>query len=280
MKIVLIFAFLWGTLTLAQNGVFNSAYKGNLNIQVGNSSNYFGLSTLNFTGSKYDLTLSNTQLEQPYEGLPGVTLGDFSSNQYKLSIGYTVKRGVLLSLNLDNIKYRISPQTLVISGRVLDGFDQLGGLSGTYNNTSVAMDTIGFRFNASSTKYIATKLEFIQNLYRLRSRMFVVNGVYGFGIGVLHTTSDLIFGPSEQPVLRGLSGLGLNASLGLRVEFLRHFYIMPTINGGFLMQRNIKLDVSDATQFAKHNAIYGQLAINVGTVFFLGKQKNCDCPHF
>ena len=277
---MLIFCFLWGAETLAQNGVFNSAYKGNLNIQLGNSSNYFGLSTLNFTGSKYDLTLSNTRLEQPYEGMPGVTLGDFSSNQYKLSIGYTVKRGVLISLNLDNIKYRVSPQTLVISGRVMDGFDQLGGLSGTYNNTSVAMDTIGFRFGASSTKYIATKLEFIQNLYRLRSRMFVVNGVYGLGIGVLHTTSALVFGPSEQPVLSGLSGIGLNASLGLRVEFFRHFYVMPTLNGGFLFQRNIRLDVSDATQFAQHTASYGQLAINVGTVFFLGKQKNCDCPHF
>ena len=280
MRVLLIFCFLWGAETLAQNGVFNSAYKGNLNIQLGNSSNYFGLSTLNFTGSKYDLTLSNTQLEQPYEGMPGVTLGDFSSNQYKLSIGYTVKRGVLISLNLDNIKYRVSPQTLVISGRVMDGFDQLGGLSGTYNNTSVAMDTIGFRFGASSTKYIATKLEFIQNLYRLRSRMFVVNGVYGLGIGVLHTTSALVFGPSEQPVLSGLSGIGLNASLGLRVEFFRHFYVMPTLNGGFLFQRNIRLDVSDATQFAQHTASYGQLAINVGTVFFLGKQKNCDCPHF
>ena len=280
MRVLLIFCFLWGAETLAQNGVFNSAYKGNLNIQLGNSSNYFGLSTLNFTGSKYDLTLSNTRLEQPYEGMPGVTLGDFSSNQYKLSIGYTVKRGVLISLNLDNIKYRVSPQTLVISGRVMDGFDQLGGLSGTYNNTSVAMDTIGFRFGASSTKYIATKLEFIQNLYRLRSRMFVVNGVYGLGIGVLHTTSALVFGPSEQPVLSGLSGIGLNASLGLRVEFFRHFYVMPTLNGGFLFQRNIRLDVSDATQFAQHNASYGQLAINVGTVFFLGKQKNCDCPHF
>ena len=280
MRVLLIFCFLWGAETLAQNGVFNSAYKGNLNIQLGNSSNYFGLSTLNFTGSKYDLTLSNTRLEQPYEGMPGVTLGDFSSNQYKLSIGYTVKRGVLISLNLDNIKYRVSPQTLVISGRVMDGFDQLGGLSGTYNNTSVAMDTIGFRFGASSTKYIATKLEFIQNLYRLRSRMFVVNGVYGLGIGVLHTTSALVFGPSEQPVLSGLSGIGLNASLGLRVEFFRHFYVMPTLNGGFLFQRNIRLDVSDATQFAQHTASYGQLAINVGTVFFLGKQKNCDCPHF
>jgi hypothetical protein len=279
-RVLLIFCFLWGAETLAQNGVFNSAYKGNLNIQLGNSSNYFGLSTLNFTGSKYDLTLSNTRLEQPYEGMPGVTLGDFSSNQYKLSIGYTVKRGVLISLNLDNIKYRVSPQTLVISGRVMDGFDQLGGLSGTYNNTSVAMDTIGFRFGASSTKYIATKLEFIQNLYRLRSRMFVVNGVYGLGIGVLHTTSALVFGPSEQPVLSGLSGIGLNASLGLRVEFFRHFYVMPTLNGGFLFQRNIRLDVSDATQFAQHTASYGQLAINVGTVFFLGKQKNCDCPHF
>ncbi len=280
MRVLLIFCFLWGAETLAQNGVFNSAYKGNLNIQLGNSSNYFGLSTLNFTGSKYDLTLSNTRLEQPYDGMPGVTLGDFSSNQYKLSIGYTVKRGVLISLNLDNIKYRVSPQTLVISGRVMDGFDQLGGLSGTYNNTSVAMDTIGFRFGASSTKYIATKLEFIQNLYRLRSRMFVVNGVYGLGIGVLHTTSALVFGPSEQPVLSGLSGIGLNASLGLRVEFFRHFYVMPTLNGGFLFQRNIRLDVSDATQFAQHTASYGQLAINVGTVFFLGRQKNCDCPHF
>jgi hypothetical protein len=279
-RVLLIFCFLWGAETLAQNGVFNSAYKGNLNIQLGNSSNYFGLSTLNFTGSKYDLTLSNTRLEQPYDGMPGVTLGDFSSNQYKLSIGYTVKRGVLISLNLDNIKYRVSPQTLVISGRVMDGFDQLGGLSGTYNNTSVAMDTIGFRFGASSTKYIATKLEFIQNLYRLRSRMFVVNGVYGLGIGVLHTTSALVFGPSEQPVLSGLSGIGLNASLGLRVEFFRHFYVMPTLNGGFLFQRNIRLDVSDATQFAQHTASYGQLAINVGTVFFLGRQKNCDCPHF
>jgi len=110
--------------------------------------------------------------------------------------------------------------------------------------------------------------------------MFVVNGVYGLGIGVLHTTSALVFGPSEQPVLSGLSGIGLNASLGLRVEFFRHFYVMPTLNGGFLFQRNIRLDVSDATQFAQHTASYGQLAINVGTVFFLGKQKNCDCPHF
>jgi len=67
---------------------------------------------------------------------------------------------------------------------------------------------------------------------------------------------------------------------GIRVEFLRHFYILPKLSAGILVQNNIGLDVSDATQKATHNLWVGQISLNVGTVFFLGKQKNCDCPHF
>ena len=279
LKTAWFFLFFWCSVSFAQRGVFNSAYKGNFNVQFGTSATYFQPSTLNFSGSKFDFVLKNTNLRPPNNKLALPSSGG-SENQYKLSVGYTVKRGILLSFNMDNFKYLIPPQELLISGRVAPGYDQLGGLSGIYNNTQVSMDTLGFAFNVSSAKFISARLEFLQNLYRLQNRMFVINAVYGIGIGVLHSASDVVFGPAEQSRITGLSGFGLNLNVGLRFEFFRHFYLMPVLNGGYLLQRNLRIDISDATQHVRHNVGFGQVSINIGAVFFLGKKENCDCPHF
>ena len=279
LKTAWFFLFFWCSVSFAQRGVFNSAYKGNFNVQFGTSATYFQPSTLNFSGSKFDFVLKNTNLIPPNNKLALPSSG-WSENQYKLSVGYTVKRGILLSFNMDNFKYLIPPQELLISGRVAPGYDQLGGLSGIYNNTQVSMDTLGFAFNVSSAKFISARLEFLQNLYRLQNRMFVINAVYGIGIGVLHSASDVVFGPAEQSRITGLSGFGLNLNVGLRFEFFRHFYLMPVLNGGYLLQRNLRIDISDATQHVRHNVGFGQVSINIGAVFFLGKKENCDCPHF
>lgn len=279
MKIVIFLLFLGGSLSLAQRGVFNSAYKGNINLQLGTASTYFQASTLNFFGSKFDFLVQNATLRQPNSELV-LPSSEWAENQYKLTVGYTVKRGILLSLNIDNFKYSLTPQELLISGRVAPGYDQLGGLSGIYNNTNVSMDTLGFAFNVSSAKFISTRLEFLQNLYRVKNRMFVINAAYGIGIGVLHSASNMVFGPAEQSKITGFSGLGVNVNVGLRFEFFRHFYMMPLLNGGYLFQRNLRIDISDATQHVRHNVGFGQVSINIGTVFFLGKKENCDCPHF
>jgi hypothetical protein len=279
MKIVIFLLFLGGSLSLAQRGVFNSAYKGNINLQLGTASTYFQASTLNFSGSKFDFLVQNATLRQPNSELV-LPSSEWAENQYKLTVGYTVKRGILLSLNIDNFKYSLTPQELLISGRVAPGYDQLGGLSGIYNNTNVSMDTLGFAFNVSSAKFISTRLEFLQNLYRVKNRMFVINAAYGIGIGVLHSASNMVFGPAEQSKITGFSGLGVNVNVGLRFEFFRHFYMMPLLNGGYLFQRNLRIDISDATQHVRHNVGFGQVSINIGTVFFLGKKENCDCPHF
>ena len=279
MKTVIFLLFLGGSLSIAQRGVFKSAYKGNINLQLGTASTYFQASTLNFSGSKFDFLVQNATLRQPNSELV-LPSSEWAENQYKLTVGYTVKRGILLSLNIDNFKYSLTPQELLISGRVAPGYDQLGGLSGIYNNTNVSMDTLGFAFNVSSAKFISTRLEFLQNLYRVKNRMFVINAAYGIGIGVLHSASNMVFGPAEQSKITGFSGLGVNVNVGLRFEFFRHFYMMPLLNGGYLFQRNLRIDISDATQHVRHNVGFGQVSINIGTVFFLGKKENCDCPHF
>ena len=278
-RFVIVFLIGCGTVQ-AQNSLFNSAYKGNLSLEVGMSSNQYAKSSLSMMGNEFSFTLNDATFIQPIDGIPSPNMRDLLSNQYRIAIGYTVKRGVQLQLNLDNFQYQLANQRLNIDGYVTPGFDIIGGLAGTFNSTSVEIDTIGFRFSSNSTKLISMNLNLLQNLYRTKSRMFVLNAIYGIGLGALHTTSSVTFGPAYQNERSGMSGFAAMAQGGIRVEFLRHFYILPKLSAGILVQNNIGLDVSDATQKATHTLWVGQMSLNVGTVFFLGKQKNCDCPHF
>jgi hypothetical protein len=46
------------------------------------------------------------------------------------------------------------------------------------------------------------------------------------------------------------------------------------------MQKNLRMNATEASQKAQQNLWFGQASISVGTTFFPGKKKNCDCPHF
>ena len=265
---------------LAQNGVFNSAYKGNLSLEFGASSTKYAPSTVSFLGGEYSFNLTNAQFEQFNAGFKVPPFNSYFKSQYKIGLGYTVKRGIQAQLNLDNFQYQLAPQTLTITGNVNPGYDVSGGLSGSYNSTPVELDSVAFRFSSTSTKFISMNVNLIQNLYRTKTRLFVLNAIYGLGLGVLNTTTSLVFGPAYQNDLTAMAGFGAFAQGGIRIEFFRHFYVFPKIGGGLLLQNRMKLDVSDVTQKASHNLWTGQMSINVGIVFFLGKKKNCDCPHF
>lgn len=280
MKTAWVLLFFLSNVCFAQRGVFNSAYKGNLSMEAGMSSNHYAKSSFSMMGNEFTFTLNNANFNQPYKGIPSPNMRDFLSNQYRFAIGYTVKRGVQLQLGLDNLKYQLVNQRLNIDGYINPGFDLTGGLGGNFSSTYVEMDTIGFRFNTNSTKFISLNLNLLQNLFRLKSRMFVLNAIYGIGLGALHTTSSITFGPAYQNELSGMSGFAAIAHGGIRIEFFRHLYLLPNFSGGVLAQNNIRMDISDASQRASQRLWVSQMSINIGTVFFLGKKENCDCPHF
>lgn len=268
-------------LVYGQSGSLNSAYKGNLILQLGFSSNYFMNSTLKMKGSTYDFQLDHAKMTQPSLGLPKPDFGDVTNTQYKLKIGYNIKRGVLLSLGLDNIKYSLPNQTLTLNGRVDQNYDQIGGLSGFFNQTQLNMDTLGFGFDVSSAKYIHMELDLVQNLFRTSKRNFVLNAVYGLGAGLVHSNAKFDFGSAfYENGISGLSGVGAHANAGLRFEFFKYFFIQPNLSGGLLFQKSLKMDVSEANKVANHNLIFGQTSILCGTILYLNKKKNCDCPHF
>jgi hypothetical protein len=280
-KFALTICFFTVFLMYGQSASLNSALKGNLVLQLGFSSNYFLNSTVEMTGSTYDFQLENAKIDQPSLGLPKPNFRDLTNAQYKVKVGYNIRRGVLLSFGLDNLKYSLPKQTLTINGQVASNYDQIGGLSGVFNQTQINMDTLGFGFAVSSAKYIHMELELVQNLFRTAKRNFVLNAVYGFGAGLLHSNATFDFGPAAyQNGIAGLSGIGVHVNAGLRFEFFKYFFIQPNLSGGMLFQNQLKMDVSEAKNVASHRVGFGQTSVVCGTVLYLGKKKNCDCPHF
>jgi hypothetical protein len=198
----------------------------------------------------------------------------------KLGIGVNIRKYSQVMLGLDNFKYYLSPQVLNLNGSVANNYDQVGGLEGEYSNTLVSTDTLGFGISMNNVRFVSVQWNQLIPLAHYKKHVFGIVGFLGAGIGALHTTSSIDFGPAYQGELSNLSGFGGMLNLGLRMEFFSNFYLFSNLSGGGLFQRNIQTDLSEITQKAFHKMGYGQLSIGLGTTFFPGKKKNCDCPHF
>ena len=257
----------------------NSTFAGNFNFSIGLGSNFYSKSNLKFSGSGYDFSLDDVAL---WQNSPAFSMPDFSkllSNQYNISVGYNIRRGVNLSLGIDRLKYGIKPrQTVFLNGYVSSEMDTVSNLSGQYTNELINLDSARIQFGSDvGMSYVSIELNLMQNLYRTKRRNFVVNAIYGIGAGVLHTNSTFNFGGFEESN-SSLSGFGLNANAGLRFEFFKYFYLQPNLSAAFLDQIGVYTHQNAAKNKVSHFFGAFNTTISAGVIVYLKSKKDCDCP--
>ena len=265
---------------ISQNGkANNSAYAGNINFSLGFGSNFYSHSTLKFSGSGYNFSLKKVGL---WQNSPAFSIPDFSkllSNQYAISVGYNIRRGVNLSLGIDRLKYGIKPgQSVFLNGYVSSEMDTVSNLSGQYTNELINLDSARIQFGSDvGMSFVSIELNLMQNLYRTKRRNFVVNAIYGIGAGVLHTNSTFNFGGFEESK-SSLSGFGVNANAGLRFEFFKYFYVQPNLSASFLDQISVRTHQNATKNTVSH--LFGAFnsSISAGFIIYLKSKKDCDCP--
>jgi hypothetical protein len=277
MKHVFLLLSLISFVAFSQSFKISTTAKKMVSIQLGYSFNTFVPSTFSMKGSYVDLQIKEAQFSPIKDKFK---LSTYFSSPMKLGIGVNIRKYSQVMLGLDNFKYYLSPQVLNLNGSVANNYDQVGGLEGEYSNTLVSTDTLGFGISMNNVRFVSVQWNQLIPLAHYKKHVFGIVGFLGAGIGALHTTSSIDFGPAYQGELSNLSGFGGMLNLGLRMEFFSNFYLFSNLSGGGLFQRNIQTDLSEITQKAFHKMGYGQLSIGLGTTFFPGKKKNCDCPHF
>ena len=257
----------------------NSTFAGNFNFSIGLGSNFYSKSNLKFSGSGYDFSLDDVVL---WQNSPAFSMPDFSkllSNQYAISVGYNIRRGVNLSLGIDRLKYGIKPgQSVFLNGYVSSEMDTVSNLSGQYTNELINLDSARIQFGSDvGMSYVSIELNLMQNLYRTKRRNFVVNAIYGIGAGVLHTNSTFNFGGFEESK-SSLSGFGVNANAGLRFEFFKYFYLQPNLSAAFLDQIGVYTHQNAAKNKVSHFFGAFNTTISAGVIVYLKSKKDCDCP--
>ena len=257
----------------------NSTFAGNFNFSIGLGSNFYSKSNLKFSGSGYDFSLDDVVL---WQNSPAFSMPDFSkllSNQYAISVGYNIRRGVNLSLGIDRLKYGIKPgQSVFLNGYVSSEMDTVSNLSGQYTNELINLDSARIQFGSDvGMSFVSIELNLMQNLYRTKRRNFVVNAIYGIGAGVLHTNSTFNFGGFEESN-SSLSGFGLNANAGLRFEFFKYFYLQPNLSAAFLDQIGVYTHQNAAKNKVSHFFGAFNTTISAGVIVYLKSKKDCDCP--
>ena len=257
----------------------NSTFAGNFNFSIGLGSNFYSKSNLKFSGSGYDFSLDDVGL---WQNSPAFSMPDFSkllSNQYAISVGYNIRRGVNLSLGIDRLKYGIKPgQSVFLNGYVSSEMDTVSNLSGQYTDELINLDSARIQFGSDvGMSFVNIELNFMQNLYRTKRRNFVVNAIYGIGAGVLHTNSTFNFGGFEESK-SSLSGFGVNANAGLRFEFFKYFYLQPNLSAAFLDQIGVYTHQNAAKNKVSHFFGAFNTTISAGVIVYLKSKKDCDCP--
>ncbi|MBM3164275.1 MAG: hypothetical protein FJZ80_02330 [Bacteroidetes bacterium] len=277
MRRIIVAFLLFSSTLFSQSYRISSTAKNVISAHAGHSFNRFLPSRFTLQGNEFDLTLNHAQFDPIKEKW---TFSRYLTSPFKLGLGWNIRKNFQIMLEVDNFKYLLAKQVLQVSGTVAPFYDQLGGLSGNYLNTPVDMDTVGFGINMQNIRLISLNFQRLRPLVHYKNHSFAAVASYGIGLGFLQSSYSVNFGSAIQEDIASLSGMAGGLNLGMRLEFFGVFYLMSSLTGGLMVHKNLRLSLTESNQKAQQNLWFGQASISVGTIFFPGKKKNCDCPHF
>lgn len=246
--------------------------EGTLFIHAGFNRAGFSSSNVRFQGPGYDFTLQGVLASDG--GL------DFSLPPISASIGYYIRDHWAVSLGIDRMRYILSESNAVNLSGTID--EDLGSnWSGTYSAEPVVTQRDSFYYtNAGGLNYLRLGLTRTDMLVKLGSpESFAVSSNAGISIGPILTSNDFNFAGLETARTSAISGYGLAAHLGIRLEFFRTIYLQSTFSGGYHHQLKVHTRPNDPSSFARQ--MYGFIMWDnaIGVLLYIRPTNSCDsCP--
>lgn len=245
--------------------------KGNWYTYWGWNRGAFTKSDITFSGADYNFELKNVigkERQSPFDFSTYFSPNKFTIPQYNFRLGYFLSNNWNVSFGIDHMKYVVKTnQTVKINGEIED---TSAGFNGTYNNADIVLspDFLAFE-HTDGLNYMNIEL-------RRFDKLFVSNRIElavteGFGIGALVPRTNTTLMGKERYDEFHLSGMGVNAIVGLNILFFKHFFIQPELKGGYINMPNIRTTYDKADK-AKQAFWFGQYNVVFGVTYGLFKK--------
>ena len=229
-----------------------------------NRSNYSS-GDIHFWGADHDFTLKNVAATDLQTDVSGETLfgtylnpKEMTIPQTNLRVSYQYSPDLVIALNLDHMKYVMTPdQTVPISGQI-KGVAQSG-------NQLLATNYLNFE-HTDGLNIISLELEKQRSVdwfgARFPSRVF---GLAGIGIVVPKSNVTLnMLGRSRNDEFH-LAGYSMGLGVGLEVDIYKDLFFRTAYKLGYVNLPDVV--TSSLGDKASHNFTYNEVLISLGLRF-------------
>jgi hypothetical protein len=193
--------------------------------------------------------------------------------QTNLRIGYFISDHYNISIGVDHMKYVMrTGQTANINGTINLPEDHPGYVyNGTYNNTPTVLTEEFLDFeHTDGLNYINTEFSRVDDVSKYltinNTDVFQVNIYEGLGGGILYPrTNAKVLGMKRNDEFH-VAGFGMSAKAGINLTFLKHFFVMGELKGGYIDMYDVRT-THQGPDRADHHFTFFQRIVAVGGIF-------------
>lgn len=259
----------------------NSMGKGALFLYWGYNHSVYTKSNLHFIGPGYDFTLAGVSAaDRPsYDITTYFKPSTFTVPQFNIRMGYFFADNWAINIGYDHMKYVMrNNNQVLLSGQINPSVGS--EWDGTHVNDPVVTKTDKFHYeNTNGHNYIHAELMYGVYLYRTRNKQFAITGQLGVGAGGILSFNDFTFAGKKYMATVSMSGYGLSAQAGMRLEFFNHLFIQGEISGGFMHQVKVINRPDIVNAYTKHAFGYAMGQVSIGGVIYIRSKNDCNtCP--
>jgi len=239
---------------------------------------YYGNSNLNFTGSEFEFNLNKASLhDNPNFNSPYFHSDGLEYFQFSAQIGYFIKNKWALSLGFDRLNI-FTPEEFTAN---IDGViaPNSSSIEGQYDNDEIYITQNELYYTQSvGTNFASLSINRMDQIYKSKKSAVEVLSFVRLGTGALFSSVDFTFNNITSQRVSSLSGIGFNASIGIRTVFWQSVYLQMNFTGGALNHRNIDLGQNRSLN---HVTPYFSPEIGIGFSYFVRPTNNCNtCPQW
>ena len=254
------------------NPIIPQSKKGSFYAYWGWNTSMYSSSDISFKGNNYDFTLYDvaaTDRQSPFDLKLYLNPGTITIPQYNLRIGYFLNDKYEISVGVDHMKYVMRAyQPSTITGEI----SKYGAeYDGVYSNTPFVIKPDFLMFeHTDGLNYINSELRRNDKLFE--KGKFALNFLTGAGTGLVipRTNCTLLGNPRYDQF--NLAGFGLDALVGLNIEFYNRFFIQTEFKAGYINLPSIRTTMFK-TDIAKQSFTFLQSNIVFGYRFNTKKDK-------
>ena len=272
-KLTLLF-FLFSALGFSQEQpVIEKGKKGDFYFYWGWNRASHTKSDIHFTGNNYDFTLNDVIAKDRQSSWdPAIYLNPahMTIPQYNFRIGYFINNKYNISIGIDHMKYVMqNNQTVKIDGEI----NNTGTIyDGSYSNDDIILTADFLLFeHTDGLNYVNTEIRRFDNIFDFNK--VKINLTEGAGIGALYPKTNATLMQNLRYDEFHLAGYGLNAVVGLNIEFFNYFFIQSELKGGFIHMPDIRTTSSKNDKASQH-FFFSQINIVFGANISFNKNTN------